>query len=100
MNTITMNIIRNNVGKIIARIHEHEHALQMLQEQVVQYARQQADTEQRYDTLLLQVHHNIEWLNQLQVGQVIDAAWIAERDRLVEETCRLIPHMEAENLLL
>ena len=91
MNTIAMAIIMNNVEKIIARIHEHEHALQVLQEQVVQYAQQQAEIEQRYDVLLLQAYHTIEFLNQLQVGQVIDAAWIAERDRLVTETCRLLP---------
>jgi hypothetical protein len=88
-----------NIEKVLARIHEHTHALQVLQEQVVQYARQQAETEQRYDTLLLQVHHTIEWLNQLQVGQVIDARWIAERDRLVKETCRLLPQGEPENIL-
>ena len=88
-----MNIIMNNVDKIVARIREHKRALQVLQEQVVQYARQQAETEQHYDTLLIQAHHNIEWLNQLQVGTVIDAAWIAERDRLVKEICRLLPQV-------
>lgn len=95
-----MNILMNNVEKIIARIREHEQALQKLQEQVIEYARLQAEIEQHYDTLLLQAHQNIEWLNQLQLGQVIDAAWISERDRLITETCRLIPQMEAENLLL
>jgi hypothetical protein len=33
------------------------------------------------------------------VGQVIDAAWLAERDRLLKETYWLLPQVEPETIL-
>ena len=83
-----------SIDPVVAAIKYHRETLQDLQKVLVRYAKNQAYLEDKYDELLSITHDGIELLKRLEVGSMIDEAWIIERDTLINKAITFIADVE------
>ncbi len=78
------------VKQLILEIHQQLKPISELSASVVVRAELQSYTEDLYNQLVQLAYEGIEFLAQLEVGQVVDANLLARRDELVARAQRMV----------
>jgi hypothetical protein len=79
-----------SVDQIVAEMERHEVAQEALQRALITRAQLQAWSEQQYNDLVELAKEGIEFFSEAQVGDVVTADWIEQRDELVARARRFI----------
>lgn len=78
------------VKQLVAEIQQQLKPISELSASIIVQAELQSYTEDLYNQLVQIAYEGIEFLAQLEVGQVITTDWLARRDELVGRAQRLI----------
>ena len=80
------------VYQIIAEMKRSQEKTRVLQEVLIEHARQQEILETRYNILAQLAKEGIEFVSNTHFSDVLDDRWIKQRDDLVERASSQLPN--------